>query len=223
MYVYAVSNYENTIVAKSEDKKHLLRSQFNRTDSFINLALYGAQECIDEHNLATNASVYMASRNGDINATLKVMDAIFLKKQLPMPFHFLNSVNAATLFYIAKSFSLEGKTLFVDRFESAIPQALADVGQGKEVLLGYVEEVINDIDEHKKRFMHIAREESRWILLSKEKRQKPLAKIANIEFSGENKQDAIKELFTFLSRQNHLETFSFSGNNLSFNVQGLQE
>ncbi len=221
MYIYDFFNHTEEIIKTPSDKKSLLTKKFNRTDNFINLVLYGAQKCVGKEVLPRQSTIYLASRNGNINTTLKVLDAIFLQNKLPMPFDFLNSVNSAKLFYIAKSFGLEGKTLFVDRFESALPQAFVDVKNNKTVLVGVVSETIADLELHKERFCtEFIEEESRWLLLSGYKEdKKALAHISDIKFGTYDTYDAISKLFVFLEEGRQSDIFYFEGYNLSFSVE----
>lgn len=228
MYIYDFFNHVETIDEKTNDKvsdkKPLLNQKFNRTDNFINLALYGAQKCVGEQVLSKESTIYLASRNGNMNTTFKVLDAIFNQNKLPMPFNFLNSVNAAKLFYLAKSFQIEGKTLFVDRFESALPQAFVDVQKHKITLVGSVTEVIADLSVHKSRFGNAPREEeSRWLLLSKKiEGREALAHISGIKFGTYENANALSRLFTFLEKSAVGDTFFFQGYNLSFYVEKLK-
>jgi len=224
MYIYDFFNHTEKIEEKASDKKQLLTKKFNRTDNFINLALYGAQKCVGEMVLHKKSSIYLASRNGNMNTTFKVLEAIFLENKLPMPFNFLNSVNAAKLFYIAKSFEVEGKTLFVDRFESALPQAFVDVQNDKTVLVGAVKEVISDLTVHLEYFAAEAmEEESRWLLLSRIiENQEALAYISNMQFGGYGEENAIAMLFKFLDEGKVGDHFTFKGYNLSFDVEKLK-
>ena len=80
MYIYDFFNHTEKIEEKASDKKPLLVKKFNRTDNFINLALYGAQKCVNTRILPKESNIYLASRNGNLNTTSKVLDAIFLQK-----------------------------------------------------------------------------------------------------------------------------------------------
>ncbi len=220
MYIYSFSNHAELVKEKLSDKKALLTKKFNRSDNFTNLVLLGAQKCVGDILLDKQSSVYLASRNGNLNTTYKVLDSIFIKEKLPMPFNFLNSVNSATLFFVAKSFNIEGKTLFVDRFDSALPQAFVDVKKGKTVLLGVVKEAIADLDFHKKRFREGEIEESsRWLILSSEiKGMNPLARIYDFKLtSSSHKDTSTADLFNFLDKGEGV--FTFHGNNLYFKLE----
>jgi len=220
MYIYSFFNYIDVVEDRLSDKKSQLKKRFNRTDNFINLTLLGVQECMENMEIEKDSSIYLASRNGNMNTTIKVLDAIFLQNRLPMPFNFLNTVNASTLFFIARNFNIEGKTLFVDRFETALPQAFVDVKNGKTVLLGVVEEAIEDLTLHKKRFKSKnIKEKSQWLLLSSKIEDKePIAKIHDIKLNFKKEEiNNIDELFSFLDSSRGV--FSFKGRNLSFKVK----
>ena len=221
MYVYAFSNIVEIVEETLSDKKRLLTKKVNRSDNFINLTLAGVQQCVKEQKLPKETSVYLASQNGNLNTTLKVLDAIFIQNKLPMPFNFLNTVNSAKLFYVAKNFGLEGKTIFVDRFESALPQAFVDVKQGKTVLLGVVTEAIADLDLHREKFgQEEIVESSRWLLLSPQRiDKKEIAKIEDFTLSSSTPvETSVAELFTFLESKDK-KIFEFRGENLSFRLQ----
>jgi hypothetical protein len=167
---------------------------------------------VGERILPNNTSVYIASRNGNINTTIKVMDSIFIQKKLPMPFNFLNTVNSIKLFYVAKHFELEGKAIFVDRFESALPQAFVDVKNGKTVLLGIVTEAIADPKLHREKFgAGEIEESSRWLLLSpKIEGVVPIAIIDELKLSSRrDTQSKTVDLFSFL--ENNGNDFLFKG------------
>jgi len=220
MYIYAFSNYTDIVTDKLSDKKSLLTKRFSRTDNFINLALLGVQKCVQDIEIDPCSSIYLASRNGNMNTTIKVLEAIFRENRLPMPFNFLNSVNASTLFFIAQNFNIEGKTLFVDRFESALTQALIDVKNGKTVLVGDVEEAISDLEFHQKRFgIDKIEEYSRWLLISPKIMDiEPIAQIYNFELTTDNQSKSkIYEIFDFLSSTN--KKFDFISENLIFSVK----
>jgi len=220
MYIYAFSNYTDIVTDKLSDKKSLLTKRFSRTDNFINLALLGVQKCVQNIEIDPCSSIYLASRNGNMNTTIKVLEAIFIENQLPMPFNFLNSVNASTLFFVAQNFKIEGKTLFVDRFESALTQALIDVKNGKTVLVGAIEEATSDLEFYKKRFNTDKIEEySRWLLISPKIMDiEPIAQIYNFKLITDNQTESkVYEIFDFLSNTN--KQFNFIGENLIFSVE----
>ena len=219
MYICSFSNITEIVKDKLSDKKALLDRKFNRSDNFINLTLAGVQQCVKDRELPKDSSIYIASENGNINTTMKVLDSIFIQKKPPMPFNFLNTVNSIKLFYVAKNFNIEGKAIFTDSFESALPQAFVDVAQGKTVLLGVVTEAISDLELHKKRFgdKEIV-ESSRWLLLSpKTDDFKAMASIEEFKLQTSTKAEHTqKELFTFLESED--EMFEFRGESLSFRV-----
>jgi hypothetical protein len=222
MYIYAFSNYTEIVTDKLSNKKALLEKRVNRSDNFINLALLGVQKCVRDIPLNKQTSIYLASKKGNMNTTIKVLNDIFINHTLPMPFNFLNSVNASQLFFLAKNFEIEGKTLFVDKFESALSQAFVDIKQGKTVLVGTVEEVIDDLEFHKKRFgVEKIEESSRWLILSTElKRLEPIAQIYDFKFTQTTQvKNSISVLFSFLENRDNI--FEFCGENLIFKIKKL--
>ena len=221
MYIYSFSNYTDTPIDKLSNKKAMLSKRFNRADNFINLSLLGAQRCMQDITIDKDSSIYIASRNGNMNSTIKVLDAIFLQDRLPMPFNFLNSVNASTLFFIAQNFNIEGKSLSVDSFEFALLSAFEDIKDGKTALVGAVEEVISDLNLHKQGFNteHI-QEYSRWLLISSNiSSLKPIAKIVNIKLTRDSQpKSPLSNLFDFLDTEDN-KTFNFIGKNLQFSIE----
>jgi len=220
MYIYKFSNFVEKVDGELSDKKALLTKKFNRSDNFINLTLVGVQRCVEDTKLPSNTSIYLASDNGNMNTTIKVLDSIFIKNRLPMPFNFLNTVNSVKLFYIAKNFNIDGKTIFVDSFESAIIQAFVDIKQGKNVLLGVVTEAIDDLELHREMFgdKEII-ESSRWLLLSP-KPDGAIAKIEEFQLSNSTtSKTKTSKLFSFL--ESNKNSFSFKRDRLSFSVKKM--
>jgi hypothetical protein len=219
VYVYAFSNHRELVEKELSNKKALLKKRVNRSDNFVNLALLGAEKCLEELELDKETNLYMASNNGNMNACVKVLSAIFKEKKRPMPFNFLNAVNASILFFIAKSFGIEGKGIFSDLFETALPQAYVDVLKGKEVLLGVVNEAMADLVLHRKKFSCTEIEEhSCWLFLSaSEKKGEAIASIEALTFDDAmHNEHATAELFAFLEEGEG--RYHFRSRHLSFVV-----
>lgn len=228
MYLYAFSNHNETVMDKLSDKKKLLKKRVNRADNFVNLTLLGAEKCLEDISLTQDTNLYISSENGNMNATIKILDAIFRKNQLPMPFNFLNSVNASILFFVAKNFGIEGKAIFTDTFESSLTQAYVDVKNGKTVLLGHVSEAIADLDLHRKKFnVSEIVEQSQWLLVSpKIEGKEAIATISDlkIEVSTKQVESTVDDLFSFLEDNGRVGTdprvCPFNYKNLSFLING---
>ena len=202
MYIYAFSNHEETVIDELSNKKALLKKRVNRSDNFTNLTLLGVEKCLGDIELGKDTNLYISSNNGNMNSTMKILDAIFKQDKLPMPFNFLNSVNASILFFVAKNFGIEGKVIFTDTFDSALVQAYVDVQNGKTVLLGNVVEALVDLDLHRKKFkVNEIVEQSQWLLLSPKNEEKnAVAKISDLKIKASNKniKNTINDLFSFL-------------------------
>ena len=217
MYIYSFSNHQEVVVDALSNKKALLKKRVNRSDNFVNLTLLGVEKCLEDISLVQNTNLYMSSKHGNLNSTMKVLDSIFKKKQRPMPFNFLNSVNASILFFVAKSHDIKGKAIFTNTFESALTQAYVDVQNGKTVLVGFVNEAIADLELHKKKFnTEKIEENSSWLLLSnKIEGKKALAQIKDYKLEQHRKKEKnLEELFTFLETDRI--TQNYQGEYLSF-------
>ena len=211
MYIYAFSNHSEQVHTALSNKKIHLKKKVNRSDNFVNLTLLGAEKCMESgYELNENTNIYIASDNGNMNTTLKVLKAIFIEHKLPMPFNFLNSVNASILFLVAKRFDIQGKAIFVDTFESALLQAYVDVKKGNTVLLGVVNEAIEDLEMHRERFGDSSiKENSRWLILSpKNKEIKALAKVDNMRVKHTQQSTGNSEMFfSFLEQGEGILTY----------------
>jgi hypothetical protein len=223
MYVYAFSNHSEIVIDELSNKKALLKKRVNRSDNFTNLTLLGVEKCLGDIELDKETNLYISSTNGNMNSTMKILDAIFKQNRLPMPFNFLNSVNASILFFVAKNFGIEGKAIFTDTFESALVQAYVDVQKGKTVLLGNVSEAISDLDLHRNKF-HVTEivEQSQWLLLSpKIEVEDAIAQISSLKIKG-SEANSLDDLFSFLEDKTLVGTnpcvSPFSYKNLSFVV-----
>ena len=216
MYLYAFSNHQEIVLNELSNKRTLLKNRVNRADNFVNLTLLGVEKCLENISLKSDTNLYISSENGNINATIKILDAIFRKNQLPMPFNFLNSVNASILFFVAKNCGIEGKAIFTDSFESSLTQAYVDVKNGKTVLLGHVSEAIADLDLHRKKFnVDEIVEQSQWVLVSpKIEGKDAIAKISDLKIeTATNKESTGNELFSFL--ESNEKNYTFNSKNLS--------
>jgi len=217
MYLYAFSNHNELVLNELSNKKKLLKKRVNRADNFVNLTLLGVEQCLENISLESDTNLYISSENGNMNSTIRILDSIFRKNQLPMPFNFLNSVNASILFFVAKNFGIEGKAIFTDTFESALTQAYVDVQNGKTVLLGNVSEAIADLDLHRKKFnVDEIVEQSQWVLVSsKLEEREALAEISNLKIttSSNSQEDTINDFFSFL--ESNEKNYTFNSKNLS--------
>lgn len=218
MYLYAFANHQETVVDALSNKKLLLKKRVNRSDNFTNLTLLGVEKCLKERELPKETTLYIASNNGNMNSTMKILEAIFKQDRLPMPFNFLNSVNASILFFVAKNFGIEGKAIFSDTFESALTQAYVDVQNGKTVLVGNVSEAMINIALHKKRFnTNAVIEQSQWLLLSpKIEDKEAISHIDAFKLAQMTEENNMEMLFEFLeSEEKRKEYF---GENILFTI-----
>ena len=209
MYIYAFSDHEEIVIDELSNKKALLKKRVNRADNFTNLTLLGVEKCLKDRVLDNDTNLYIASNKGNMNSTIKILDAIFKQNRLPMPFNFLNSVNASILFFVAKNFGIEGKAIFTDTLESTLLQAYVDVQNGKTALVGNVSEALVDLELHRQKFkVDEVVEQSQWLLLSpKIEGEKALAKVSELKLEN-NTTHNLYDLFSFLKSDKQEQYFS---------------
>src|SRR5262245_23108268 len=84
-----------------------------RVGRFIQLALIGACRCTGDAKPAPDTAVYIASRRGDLEVTIEVMEQVFRDGQQPKPLSFINTVSNAACYYVARHFGLHGRSCFI--------------------------------------------------------------------------------------------------------------
>jgi hypothetical protein len=135
----------------------LCREPFRRIDRFIQLALLGSGQCVEGRKLDAGAGLYVSTGVGPVGNNIIVQETLIKNRQLPKPFHFVNTLGSSTGYYVAKNLGLRGQALFVSRrggaFQSALGCALADLELGvlRQALVGAVEECTLPLAQHRQR------------------------------------------------------------------------
>lgn len=166
-----------TLPSLDADLKRLCRERPRRVDRFIELALLGSARCAAGHALRPDCGVYLGSGFGPIASNIASQVSMFVEKDPPKPFDFMNTLGASSGFHVAKNLGLSGQNLFVARrgacLEAALALAEADftLGVVSQALVGVVEEVTLPLDQHRLRRglapdTPVA-EGSHWLLLDK--------------------------------------------------------
>lgn len=146
-----------------------------RVGRFIQLSLIGAARCVGAAELPPDTAVYLASRSGDLEVAIEVMEGLFRDGLPPKPLSFINTVANAGCFYVARHFGLHGRSCFSANsyftFETALRLALLDLesGAARSALVGGVDHVTEPLAVHRQR-MHLApdtpvAEASHWVWL----------------------------------------------------------
>jgi len=182
MHIHTVGDYYDTPGDQPPDLKAQVKDatgqSVRRIGRFIQLALIGAGRCVGKATLPVETAVYFASGRGDMEITIEVMQQLFRDGVPPKPLSFINTVSNAACFYVAQSFSLEGRSSFICNryfaFESALQLAMLDLESGvvDSALVGVVDAVVPPLSHHRQRLQLDARapvaDASHWLWLGRE-------------------------------------------------------
>ena len=97
MYIHSAESYiVDSKVEKLEISKALKKyipSSPRPATRFILLALVGVLKCVQKIDLNHESSVFLATEFGNIENIYKCLNDVYIKKELPMPFSFVNTLN----------------------------------------------------------------------------------------------------------------------------------
>lgn len=163
MKILAHGHYSETVDEILPPLKELVKEttgeSVRRIGRFIQLALIGTGRCLQSCRIKAPAdtAVYLTSGRGDLEITLDVLTQMVEHGLPPKPLSFINTVSNSACFYIAKYFSLHGRSQFVTRrhapLESALQLAALDLQTGaiKTALVGSVDICTEPLADHRKR------------------------------------------------------------------------
>lgn len=114
LYVKAWSSYRGNL--KEFDVKKELKSRYKldtrRQDTFIHLAVYGAQLLKDRVSIASDDELYITSGVGNVDVLQKTNNYVKEHKEFIKPFDFINMLGNTTSYYVANSLGLKDKNTF---------------------------------------------------------------------------------------------------------------
>jgi len=114
LYVKAVSSYKGNL--QDFDVKKELKSKYKvdarRQDTFIHLAVYGAQLLKERVEVNVNDELYITSGVGNIDILQKTHLYVFEEKNFIKPFDFINMLGNTTSYYVASSLGVKSKNTF---------------------------------------------------------------------------------------------------------------
>ncbi len=114
LYVKAQSSYRGALDA-SEIKKELktkYKLDTRRQDTFIHLAVYGAQLLKDKVEINSSDELYITSGVGNIDVLQKTNKYVYEEKEFIKPFDFINMLGNTTSYYVANSLGIKDKNTF---------------------------------------------------------------------------------------------------------------
>jgi len=114
LYVKALSSYRGNLDV-SEIKKELktkYKLDTRRQDTFIHLAVYGAQLLKDKIDIKSSDELYITSGVGNIDVLQKTNKYVCEDKEFIKPFDFINMLGNTTSYYVANSLGVKDKNIF---------------------------------------------------------------------------------------------------------------
>lgn len=153
------------------------RRRYRRIDRFIQLALIGSGRCAAQHPPSRECGLYLGIGNGPLPSNIKVQQALFAERELPMPFAFVNTLGSSSGFYIADNLGLDASAVVVSQrrnpLGAALTCAMLDLATGavEQALVGAVEVLVLPLWAQRKRLAtnpdRPLAEGSHWWLLGK--------------------------------------------------------
>lgn len=175
-------------------QQELCRERYRRIDRFILLAVLGAAECARGHELAPDCGLYISTALGPLDSNVHVQEQMVRSRQLPKPFHFVNTLGSAVGYYVARNLQISGHSTFVSRrggaFVSALALALSDLecGAVRQAIVGAVEECPLPLADHRAHRGLPAGEPvaegSTWLLLERDSPATQMARLELERFEG---------------------------------------
>ncbi len=114
LYVKAYSSYKGDI--SDFDIKKELKSKYKldtrRQDTFIHLAVYGAQLLKERTTISSSDELYITSGVGNIDVLQKTYHYVYKEKEFIKPFDFINMLGNTTSYYVASSLGMKDKNSF---------------------------------------------------------------------------------------------------------------
>lgn len=114
LYVKAYSSYRGNL--KEFDVKKELKSSYKldtrRQDTFIHLAVYGAQLLKDKISIDPYDELYITSGVGNVDVLQKTNNYVKEHNEFIKPFDFINMLGNTTSYYVANSLNLKDKNTF---------------------------------------------------------------------------------------------------------------
>lgn len=139
MYIHKTGTYiidsSVEILQLKHDLKKYKKSIIRRINRFILLALVGAHKCLGDETADIHSSVYLTTENGNLADTENILASIHERKELPMPFGFVNTMSNTAAFYVAQSLGIEGVNITVSSkslsFERGLELLQLDMQTGR--------------------------------------------------------------------------------------------
>jgi len=215
IYIHHTSGYNAVPSREINDIKMELKKVtgkvFRRTDRYIQLALLGAHNTLQ--NIELDSALLMSSGEGNLSVFNRLRDHRHMSQQPPRPIDFINLLSNTAGFYVAQYLNLNGKNLFLSHhgFPTQMALILAEndlrLEKQKQFLLGGVDELLEPVS-YTKKFLGICNdtalgEGSNWLTVNMQKD----GALASIETMVEELNH--KEVLDFISRLDNKYRIAF--------------
>jgi len=146
LYVKGYSSYrsDEEEIDRKKELKQKYKLDTRRQDSFVHLALLGAQRLKETTDINTTDELYITSGIGNIEIIQKIYKSVKIEKELIRPFDFINVLGNTTSYYVASSLNLKNKNIFQISDNFTFINTLISIyaslyNSNKEAILGSVD------------------------------------------------------------------------------------
>ena len=114
LYLKAYSSYRGNLdeLNVKKELKSTYKLDTRRQDTFIHLAIYGAQKLKDVIDINEQDELYITSGVGNIDVLQRTNKYVNEEKEFIKPFDFINMLGNTTSYYVASSLGLKDKNTF---------------------------------------------------------------------------------------------------------------
>jgi len=114
LYVCACSSFKGDIneIDLKKELKQKYKLDTRRQDTFIHLAVYGAQLLKEQISIGSCDELYITSGVGNIDVLQKTNKYVCEDDEFIKPFDFINMLGNTTSYYVATSLGLKSKNIF---------------------------------------------------------------------------------------------------------------
>lgn len=159
LYITGYSSYRSDMedVEVKKELKQRYGLDTRRQDSFVHLAVFGAQRLKEKSIINSDDELYITSGVGNIDILLKVDTYVVEEKESIRPIDFINILGNITSYYVAASLGMKGKNIFQISDNFTYIHSLVSVyasmnSSKKDVVLGAID-LVSGPDEVIKRVL----------------------------------------------------------------------
>jgi len=150
MFIHSTSTFlikpADDILCLKKELEHYTGEKFRRANKFILLSLLGGYKCLHNLKIDKNAAVYLTTENGNLSNTESVLEQIYYKHELPMPYNFINTMSNTASFHVAQKLNISGRNITISSVSLSFERGL-ELLKTDFALKNITEAVIGGVDE----------------------------------------------------------------------------